>query len=135
MKRELRTYIEAELRDYHRTRKALEELREDAINTSPAPPDGMPRGGGTSDPTYNRTQRLLTCRQVQYYARVLGALNAVLDSLPPEKYKLVELTYWRQPQTKTPVGISLELNCGRNTYYRWRDEVCEAVAQEMGMLR
>lgn len=135
MKRELRVYIEAELRDYHRTRKALDELRDDALNTSPAPPDGLPRGTETSDPTYNRTMRLLTCRQVQYYARVLSALNAVLDSLPAEKYKLVELTYWKHPQTRTPVGIAMELNCGRNTYYRWRDEVCEAVAQEMGMAR
>jgi RinA family phage transcriptional activator len=135
IKKELRLYIEAEIRDYHNTRKALDELREDILNESPGPPDGMPRGSGTSDPTLHRTQRLLTCRQVQYYSRVLGALSAVLDNLPPEKYKLVELTYWTQPQPLTPVGIALKLNCGKRTYYRWREEICEAVARELGMLK
>lgn len=109
-------------------------MREDILNESPGPPDGMPRGSGISDLTLNRTQRLLTCRQVQYYSRVLGALSAVLDNLPPEKYKLVELTYWTQPQPLTPVGIALKLNCGKRTYYRWREEVCEEVARELGML-
>lgn len=135
MRKELRSYIEAEIRDYHRTRKALAELREDMLNTSPAPPDGMPRGTDTSDPTYNRTQKLLTCRQVQYYSRVLSAISVVLDNLPPEKYRLVELTYWTQPQTLTPVGIAMELNCTRATFYNWRNEICEEVARELGMLR
>ena len=135
MRKDIRLHVEAELRDYHRTRKALAELKDDLLNTSPSPPDGMPRGSEVSDPTYNKAQKLLTCRQVRYHARVLAALNVALDSLPPEKYRLVELTYWTQPQTLTPVGIAMKLNCGRNTYYRWRDEICEDVARQLGMLK
>jgi RinA family phage transcriptional activator len=135
IKHELLKYIEAEIRDYHRTRAALEELRGDILDESPPPPDGMPKGSRVSNPTLNRTQRLLTCRQVQYYSRVLSALSIVLDNLPPEKYKLVKLTYWTQPQTLTPTGIAMKLNCGRNTFYRWRREICEAVARELGMWR
>jgi RinA family phage transcriptional activator len=135
MKKEIRVYIEAELRDYHKTKAELEELRDDMLNESPGPPDGMPRGSETSDPTFNRFKRLLTCRQVRYLARVFEGVSVVLDRLPEEKYQLVKLTYWSKPQTLTPVGISIRLNCGRNTYFRWRDGICEEIARELGMLR
>ena len=134
MRKELRAYIEAELRDYHNTRQELEELRDDILNESAGPPDGMPRGSDTSDPTYRRTHKLITCRQVRYMARVLEGLTAVLDRLPEDKYRLVKLTYWTRPQTLTPMGIAMALNCSRSTYYDWREEICREIAREWGMM-
>ncbi len=64
----------------------------------------------------------------------INCISAVLDGLSPEKLKLVELTYWTKPQTLTPIGIAMKLKCGRRTYYRWRDEVCEEIARAMGLM-
>lgn len=43
MRREVKIFIEAELRDYPRTKRELEEAREDIASASPGPPDGLPR--------------------------------------------------------------------------------------------
>ena len=135
MKKEIRVYVESELRDYHQIKQDLRVLREDILNESPTPPDGMPRSTEISDPTYRKTQKLLTSRQIKYLANLFACVTEVLNELPPEKYELVKVTYWTKPQTLTPVGIALKLNCGRNTYYRWRDEICEEIARKLGILR
>lgn len=135
MKKELRAYIEAELRDYHQTMQELCELRDDTLNESPAPPDGMPRGTETSDPTFNRTIKLINCRRINYMYRVTYGIGRVLQALPPEKTKLVQLKYWTKPQELTDVGIAIKLQCGQNTYYRWRNEICRSIAKELGLMQ
>jgi RinA family phage transcriptional activator len=134
MKKELRAYIEAELRDYHKTLSDIANLRDDLLNESPSPPDGMPRGSTTSDPTFKRATRLITCRRLEVMCRTVEGIAAALDRLPPEKIKLVELKYWVNPQTLTDIGIAQKLDCGQNTYYRWRNELCRDIARELGML-
>ena len=134
MKKELRAYIECELRDYHKTLSDIANLRDNLLNESPSPPDGMPRGGGTtSDPTFKRAARLITCRQLEYMCRAVEAIAAALDRLPPEKVRLVELKYWVSPQTLTDYGIAHELPCSVQTFYNWRNEICNLIAKELGM--
>jgi len=133
MKKTTRDYIEAELRDYHKTLGEIANLKEDLLNESPLPPDGMPRGSTKSDPTFQRTVKLITCRQLGYMCRVSEGIAAALDSLPPEKMALVKLKYWTKPQTLTDIGMSIKLNCHRNTFYLWRNEVCEEIAKQLGI--
>jgi len=115
--------------------KELEELRDDTINESPLPPDGMPRGTETSDPTFDRAMRLITCKRLNQMHKTVWAIGNIVWKLPPDKLKLVQLTYWEKPQMLTSYGIAMKLNCGRKTYYRWRDEICEAIAIEMGWIK
>jgi RinA family phage transcriptional activator len=133
-RKELRAYIEAELRGYHQTMIDLEAMRDDVINESPAPPDGMPRGTKTSDPTFTHAMKLINCQRLNQMYRVTYAIGNVVWSLPPDKQKLVQLTYWTKPQTLTAVGIAMKLNCHPNTFYLWRNEICKAIARELGML-
>ncbi len=134
MNKGLRLYIEAELRGYHETMIELEALHDDMINESPLPPDGMPRGGETSDPTFNKTMKLLTCKRLNQMHRVTYAIGNVVWSLPPDKLKLVKLKYWTRPQTLTDTGIAMKLCCHPKTFYLWRAEICKAIANELGML-
>jgi len=134
MNKGLRLYIEAEIRGYHDTMIELEALRDDMINESPLPPDGMPRGTETSDPTFNKTMKLLTCKRLNQMHRVTYAIGNVVWSLPPDKLKLVKLKYWTKPQQLTDVGVAMQLNCTPKTFYNWRAEICRAIAKEMGMM-
>ena len=132
MKKELRAYIEAELRDYKRTRAELEELRDNLLNLSPGPPDGMPRGTATSDPTFQRTARLMTNRHIRYMETVLYGISMALEEFDEEKLQLVELKYWQRPRQLTDVGIAIKLDVSKRTIYRWTEEICEAIGKELG---
>lgn len=134
MNKGLRLYIEAEIRDYHQTMIELESMRDDVLNESPPPSDGMPRGTETSDPTFNRTMKLITCKRINQMHRVTHAIGNIVWSLPPDKLKLIKLKYWTKPQQLTDVGVAMKLNCHPNTYYLWRNEICRAIARELGML-
>jgi len=133
IKKELRSYIEAELRDYHLIKEELDELRDDILNESPLPPDGMPQGMNISDMTYSRVHKLLTCRQIRHLSRVYEGITAVLAILPPEKKKYVEVVYWTKPQTLNHIGLSMELSISPATFFKWKNEICEKIAKELGM--
>ena len=134
LKKELRAYIEAELRGYHETMLELAQLRDEIAGESAPPPDGMPKGSETSDPTWNKTMKIITCRRLNQMHRTIYSIGRVIQSLPPDKQKLIQLKYWTRPQTLTDVGIAMELHCGRNTYFRWRNEICRQVAKELGLM-
>ncbi len=134
MKKELRAFIEAELRDYHRTKTELEELRDNLLNLSSGPPDGMPRGTETSDPTYRGAARLMTNRRIKYMERLVMGIELAIGELDEEKVRLVELKYWQRPRQLTDMGIAMELNIGKRTLYRWTDEVLEAIGIELGWI-
>ena len=140
MRKDIRIYIERELSDFHITLKEIEQvddLREDILNESPPPPDGLPRGGEVSDPTLNRfvkLDKLTTCRRMNQMHKTVYAIKGVVDELPPEKLKLVQLKYWTRPQTLTDTGIALKLNCHPNTFYLWRNGICEAIARNLGLI-
>lgn len=134
MKKEIRAFIEAELRDYHRTKTELEELRDNLLNQSPGPPDGMPRSGETSDPTYRVAARLMTNRRIRYMERLIYGIGIVIEELPREKVQLVELKYWTRPQTLTDQGIAQKIGCDRTTLWRWCEGICLAIAIELGLV-
>jgi RinA family phage transcriptional activator len=134
IKRQIKVYIEAELRDYHQTKREYEEMRDNLLNASAKPPDGMPKGTATGDSTYQRTERLMTNRRLKYMEKVITGIENVLGELPPEKYQLVELKYWAKPQTLTDAGIAQKIGCDRTTLWRWADGICLAIGIELGII-
>ena len=134
MRKDLKAYIEAELRDYPRTKAELAELRENLLNESPAPPDGMPRGRRVSDPTLKTVTRLMTDRRINRLQMTIDAIEYVLNGLSDEKRRLMELKYWQRPRQLTDVGIAMRLHVSKRMMYYWIDDICTAVAAEMGLL-
>lgn len=132
MKWYTRRHIENLLRSYKEMYKEYEELRQDILNESPLPPDGMPRGGETSDPTHGKVVRLMSNPRLRNMEVTIRAISNVMACLPPEKVRLIELKYWARPQILTDEGIAIELNCGVATVYRWTNRVIEDVAYELG---
>ena len=134
MRRDLKAYIEAELRDYPRTKAELAELRDLLLNESPAPPDGLRRGSRVLDPTLKTVTRLMTDRRINHLQMIVDAIEYVTDGLLEDRLKLIELKYWQRPRQLTDAGIAMELHVTERTIRRWCLKICRAIACEMGLL-
>lgn len=126
--------IEAEIRNYHQTLKGLRELEE-----SIALPGQGEFGNGTrstepGDPTPARAYKMMTSAQLLEIRRRVDAieymLRVVQASPEPGRYDLIRLAYW--DGRYTVMGICDKLNIGKTTYYRWRREALQLVAERLG---
>lgn len=134
MKRAVFRYIEAELYDYHQTKKTLEELKLDIIEEGPQPDLLVVNGeknSRISNPTLNKTTRLLTNKRITKMTETIRAIERVCDRLPEEKQELVRYKYWDGRWSNQ--GVADKLNVSLATYYRWRRDVVFGVAIELGL--
>jgi len=135
---DIKAYIEAELRDYHQTRKDLTEAKEDIALSGSVLLNNLGANTGTQThrvgrPTEAKTIAILTNKRIKRMEQVIRAIEVVTKELPEEKIKLVQLKYWQRPRRLTDAGIAMELNIGRRTLYYWAEEICVAIAIELGM--
>jgi RinA family phage transcriptional activator len=134
IRREIKAYIEAELRDYNDTLRAIGEDRNELLHESPAH-DSI--GGSSYDignPTQARVIKIMTNKRIRRMEQTCLAIEKVLNRLPEDKYKLIELRYWTKPQTLTDEGIAREIGIDRATLYRWADGIIKAIGIEMGLI-
>ena len=131
MRLALERFLEDELSNYRKNMFELNLLREEIIEGSPTP-DGMPRGNTTSNPTESKAARLMTSHVIICLERRLKAVAMVLDRYQnnPEMLKLIELRYFKG--THTAIGVMSELHISSKTFYRWRKELLENLAAELG---
>ncbi|MDQ4680211.1 hypothetical protein [Stenotrophomonas maltophilia group sp. RNC7] len=135
MKKEIKAYIEAELRNYHQSKKDLEEIKNDIREEGKLIGDSMGiRGSGTSNIVENKAIRLVTNKRIKKLEETIRAIDVVLGELDENKYKLVELKYWKRPNLLTDAGIANELNIDRATLYRWSNGILAAIAIEIGLM-
>jgi RinA family phage transcriptional activator len=133
IRREIKAYIEAELRDYNDTLRAIGDDRNELLQQSPVH-DNI--GGSSYDignPTQAQAIKLMTNKRIRRMEQTCKAIETVIEALPEEKYRLVELKYWTRPQTLTDEGIAREINIDRRTLYRWADAIILAIGIEMGL--
>ena len=134
LKKEIKAYIEAELRDYYDTLHELEELKEDIAQEVPIIDDTGAKTNKISRPTEVKTMAILTNKRIRRMEQVIKAIDMVIGELPEEKVKLVELKYWQRPRRLTDAGIAMELGVSRRTVYYWAEEICNAIAVELGLI-
>lgn len=95
---------------YHERKSNYELSRESILHSSPSPPDGMPRGFETSDPTENKGGRLADLREDE---RWLVLVEEVEKRLPWKMQILLRLKQKHRVGTRgRPVRwiIALELS-------------------------
>lgn len=136
MRKDIKAYVEAELRYYHRSKQDLEDLTEKIVDAGGESNDinRTIRGSGTSDSTGNKAMKLITNKRIRILEDTINAIEVVLGELDEHKYKLVELKYFKRPKTLTDEGIAQELNIDRATLYRWQKGILMAIAEEMGLI-
>lgn len=123
--------IEQELYHYTERRKMLEEMRLDIIESGGQPE--IPVYCGPGDQTARKAIKLRTSVAIYETERRLKAIEDALkvtERIEPEKYKLVKLKYFEQRLTNQ--GIMEELNISATTFYRWRQEFIQTIAERLG---
>lgn len=135
MRREIRQYVESELKYYKESREELGLIRYDIINPgsdSTKERIGSPSAGAVTKPTEDAVLQMISSRRLQHLEAVVGAIEKTLRQLDPCEREMVELLYWSDRYN--PEGIAQKLHCNKRTVYRWRNQVCETIASEMGLI-
>ncbi|WP_176431112.1 hypothetical protein [Anaerovirgula multivorans] len=134
MRKEIKTYIEAELRFYHQTKKDLEEAKDDIRDAGVSEDNMGIRGSSISNVVESKSLRLITNKRIKKLEETIRSIDIVIGELDEHKYKLVELKYWTRPKLLSDMGIAKELNIDRATLYRWIDGILIAIAIELGLV-
>lgn len=124
--------IEAELYCYEESKEQLELLRKEIIESTPSQEINVKTGPG--DPTQTKVIKLLNSREIIEMERRLKAIDKAIEILKtsnePKKYKLLHMKYFERRYTD--VGICMELGISERTFYRWRREIIELIANFLG---
>ena len=129
-----RKYVEQEIRGYHATLKEIEWRREEIMN--PHKETDTNTGGGKSnlpgDPTGRIGTALTADLKLQNLERVIGGIDYIWQDLSDEKKQFVKLYYWTRPQRYTLEGVAIKLSISYPTAKRWRTEIVERIADQIG---
>jgi RinA family phage transcriptional activator len=124
--------IEAELYCYHESKKQLELLREEIIESTPSQEISVKSSPG--DPTQTKAIKLVNNREIIEMERRLKAIDKAIEILKTNnesrKYELLKMKYFERRYTD--VGICMELGISERTFYRWRREIIELIANFLG---
>ncbi len=104
------------IRDFDRMKAEYDT----AVDESPSPPDGMPRGSGTSDPTGNKAVRL------EELGRKIRAIEAGLNVIPEEYRKSI----WNNIVHRIPYDTRYT---SYKVYRYHRKKMMITIARQMGM--
>lgn len=125
-------YIDYELQHYEDNKKKLEEIREEILEASPLPPDGQPKGqGSTSNPTEQKAVKLISSVALVKIEKTLNSIDKVYDRLEQDYKNFFDWNY------KKGVGIvrtCQEVNISERTFYNMRDKIVYNVGMELGLI-
>lgn len=123
-------YVEHELFNYDETLKLIKELQQNIIESTPFK-ETFSSGGYISDPTAQKAVKLVTSTAIARMEMNARAINRALKLMPEQHRLLFELRY---RQGKPMQQVCDEIPASERSYFRWRKEIVEVVAREMGLV-
>ncbi len=123
--------IEAELYGYQDTKKDLELMEEEIIESSPFQEVSV-QAGITGDSTANKAIKLTSSKELLEVRRRINAIEKALVVLQHDgcKLKLLQMKYFERKYSD--LGIQQELHISRETFYRWRRDIIKLVGSYLG---
>ena len=122
-------YVEHELYNLPQTMKDIEDQRDSILyGTAQAENGGRPPGC-ISDTTGSKAVQLLSSPALVRMERVVYAANLALDLLSSQHRDVYRMKYELRFSTER---ICMEIPCSPATYYRYRRDLVEMVAEKMG---
>jgi len=129
-------HLEAELRDYHQTKRAIADLERQiaergmgiAYDSQRHDQQASPEW---SDPTPKRASTLADHRLLQRMRATTRAIETVVGRLPKRYRHVIIVYYWGErfvPVRQAAAGLAVH----EATFRRWRSLIIEALAEEMG---
>jgi len=124
--------IESELYCYKDSLKYIADMEDDIINSTGG--QSEIHASGVSDITGNKAMRLASNRELIECKRRVQAIDSALQivsiSGESKKYEMIKMKYFDKKYTD--YGIQKELPISRRTFYRWRKDVIELIAFNLG---
>lgn len=124
--------IESELYSYKDTLQYIADKEDEILNSTGG--GSEIRGTDISDITGSKALRLISHKELAECRRRVRAIDASIEILKQgsesKKYELVKLKYF--DKRLTDYGIIKELYISRRTFYRWRREIIELIAYQLG---
>ncbi|WP_074729961.1 transcriptional regulator [Paenibacillus naphthalenovorans] len=109
-------HVESELYSFQDTQKEIVKIKNELLN----------------DQSEQTVVKIMKHRMLEQMEHITDAIENVVGQLPQEKQKLIKLRYWTRPQLLTWDGVAIELDVGRATAIRWRDEIVIEIAKKIG---
>lgn len=126
----VKTNVTNELYHYWDNVKMLEELKEEIIDASPAPPDGQPRGNQRGKPTESKVMKL-NSRAILVTANKIMQIENVIKMLNENEKEVFEVIF---KDRLGRIKAYAQRNIPYNMYYAIRNKVVWLTAYEMGFM-
>ena len=126
LKRVRERYIEAELANYHRTKKELEEIERDIIFGSDRRFKERLDSGRISDSTADRAIALLEHRKLERLRRIVRAIEAAYEEMTEEQRRIVHMRYWTRPPREWK-EIAKVMSYSERQVYNFRNKLLQMI--------
>lgn len=124
-------HIESEIASLPDLRKEILKRREEIMNPTMTEELVGGRSNEPGDPTGRLATRLVMDKRLSELERIESAITSVYEKLEDKPKQLVHMIYWTRHK-RTWEGIAMELEVGRTTLFRWRNEIVYAVGDNLG---
>lgn len=119
-----------ELYHYWDNVKLLEELKEEIIEASPAPPDGLPKGNLRGSPTESKVMKL-NSRAILVTANKIMQIENVIKMLNEDEREVFEIIF---KDRMNRIQAYTKKNIPNGMYYFVRNKMINLTAYEMGYI-
>ena len=128
-------FIEYELYNLDSTKRELEELKMDMSEGSIGGMEYNDMSSGPNNENHSSTETtaldIMTNKAIMRAAKTIKDIEDVKQQLDEQKLRLFHLKYKRNRPWQQ---ITDDLSISETTYFRWRKEIVERVAQKMGFM-
>jgi len=124
-------WIDAELKDYEKNKKKLEEQYKNfAYMKKGGDIDLRVSGGRISDPTAHAALALYTSREIQHLEWLVDGIGTAMEEWEDNSLLLYDMHYKNK---KSPEYVMDTLYWSARKYYYVRRRIIESVAKELGI--
>ena len=124
-------HIEAEIASLPDLRKEIVKRREEIMNPTMTEELVGGRSNEPSDPTGRIATRLVMDKRLNELERIEEAITSVYEKLEEKPKQLVHMIYWTRHK-RTWDGVAMDLEVGRATLFRWRNEIVQTIGSKLG---
>lgn len=133
--RATKLYIEKQLEDYPKMDEYIQNRKLELKYPSIPKDDNIdaPKGTGVSNPIERMIVTIDSDKRLKQLENTKKAIESTLNKLDASSYSLVELKYWKKPQTLTWLGIAEKVGYSRRQCFNVRDSIIQSIAKELGL--
>lgn len=135
MDKATKMYLEKQLADYPKMDEYITQRKLELKYPSKPIDDNVdaPKGSGIGNPTERIVVTMDSDKRLNQLEKTKSAIEKTLNQLDASAYSLVELKYWKRPQTLTWDGIAVHVGFSRRQCFNVRDRIIDSIGKELGL--